>query len=243
MPDKKDVAFFVTCLIDNLRPEIGFSVVTLLEKNGFNVVVPEAQSCCGQPNYNGGDPLNARKIARHFIDIFMPYDYIVAASGSCAGMVIHHYPTLFANDPEYQQKATILAKKVFELSCFLTDVVGFEPAKTKHSKITFHDACAGLRELGVKQQPRKLLKQAGYEIAEMNEAEACCGFGGTFCVKYPEISTRMLDKKIINAAATGAEILVTGDLGCMLNLEGRLNRQGSDLRVCHFAELLADADY
>ncbi|HJL61072.1 MAG TPA: (Fe-S)-binding protein [Pseudomonadales bacterium] len=238
---QKEVALFVTCLIDNVRPGIGFSVVTLLEQSGYSVVVPERQTCCGQPNYNGGDKDNALKVARQVIDVFLPYKYVVVASGSCGGMIKQHYPDLLADDSEYRKKAEQLADKVYELSCFLTEVVCFKPEKTEVKKVTYHDACAGLRELKIKDQPRQLLKQAGAEIVEMSEPEVCCGFGGTFCVKYPDISNRMVEKKGLDALNSGADALVSGDLGCILNMEGKLHRDGHDLPVYHYAELLAQA--
>ena len=236
---QKEVALFVTCLIDTIRPSLGFDVVSLLERSGYQVVVPEAQTCCGQPNYNGGDKQNAEITARQVIDTFLPYRFVVVASGSCGGMIKHHYPDLLNDDREYGDKARELAAKVYELSNFLTEVAGYIPVKNINSKITYHDACAGLREMGIKQQPRQLLKLAGAEIIELAEPEVCCGFGGTFCVKYPDISNRLVEKKIQDAINSGADAIVAGDLGCILNIEGKLNRQEHKLPVYHFAELLS----
>lgn len=237
--DKKEVALFVTCLIDNLRPDIGFNVVSLIEDSGFKVVVPEAQSCCGQPNFNGGDKRNAQKTARKVIDTFLEYEYVVIASGSCGGMIKHHYMDLLFEDEPYRQKAEALASKTYELSCFLTEVAHYKPVFKNDLEITYHDACAGLRELGIKEQPRALLKQSGTKILEMQEPEVCCGFGGAFCVKYPEISNQMVEKKVVDANKAHAAALVTGDVGCLMNMEGKLKRMGIDLPVYHYAELLA----
>lgn len=239
---KNEVALFVTCLIDSLRPDLGFSIVNVIEQCGYSVVVPDTQSCCGQPNFNGGDRVNAKATARHMIDIFEKYDYTVIASGSCGGMIKHHYVDLFDDDPIYKEKARLLATKVFELSQFLTDIAKYQPEFRAIKRVTYHDACAGLRELGIKTQPRNLLKQTGVEIVEMEEPDVCCGFGGTFCVKYPEISNEMVEKKVNDAKRTGAEALVTGDLGCLMNMEGKINRLGLNLPVYHFAELLAKPD-
>jgi len=239
MTEKKgEVAFFVTCLIDNLRPDIGFSVVSLIEDAGFKVVIPELQSCCGQPNFNGGDKLNAQKTARKVIDAFIDYEYVVIASGSCGGMIKHHYNDLLSDDALYRQKAERLANKVYELSHFLSEVANYKPVFIDKMEVTYHDACAGLRELDIKKQPRALLEQSGVHIVEMDEAEVCCGFGGAFCVKYPEISNQMVEKKVMDANKTHAAALVTGDLGCLMNMEGKLHRLGIDLQVFHYAELL-----
>jgi L-lactate dehydrogenase complex protein LldE len=240
---KPRVALFVTCLVDLYRPTVGFAAIRLLEEAGCEVIVPEDQTCCGQPAFNGGDRGSAQEIARQVIDNFSPYDYIVAPSGSCAGMMAHHYPSLFGDtDPHYRGKAEAMAAKTHELVSFLTDVVGMERVKAQYDgTITYHDSCAGLRELGVKKQPRRLLDTVeGLNVAELAEPEICCGFGGTFCVKYPEISTRMVTDKIRDVTATGADTLLAGDMGCLLNLAGRLRREGSDVHVRHVAEVLAN---
>jgi L-lactate dehydrogenase complex protein LldE len=240
---KPRVALFVTCLVDLYRPTVGFAAIRLLEEAGCEVIVPEAQTCCGQPAFNGGDRRSAQEIARQVIDNFSPYDYVVAPSGSCAGMMAHHYPSLFGDiDPHYRGKAEAMAAKTHELVSFLTDVMGLESVKAQYDgTITYHDSCAGLRELGVKTQPRRLLDTVeGLDIAELAEPEICCGFGGTFCVKYPEISTRMVTDKVKDVTATGADTLLAGDMGCLLNLAGRLRREGSEIHVRHVAEVLAD---
>ena len=235
------VALFVTCLVDLHRPTIGFAAIRLLEQAGCQVEVPRAQTCCGQPAYNSGDRATARDIARDIIETFQGYDYIVVPSGSCGGMIRHHLPALFDDDPNTRLRAETLAAKTYELIGFLTDVMGVESVPAAYAgKITYHDSCSGLRELGLKDQPRRLLQSvAGVTLAEMAEPEICCGFGGTFCVKYPEISTRMVADKTRDIAATGADTLAAGDLGCLLNIAGRLSRENSPVRVRHIAEILA----
>jgi L-lactate dehydrogenase complex protein LldE len=236
------VALFVTCLVDLYRPSVGFAAIKLLEAAGCQVEVPQLQTCCGQPAYNAGDRATARDLARPVIDAFLPYDYTVVPSGSCGGMISHHFPGLFDDqDPFYRGRAEALAAKTFELIAFLTDVMGMAAVQAHYDGIvTYHDSCSGLRELGIKAQPRKLLASVeGVALREMAEAETCCGFGGTFCVKYPAISTRMVDDKVKDIAASGADTLLAGDLGCLLNMAGRLQRQGSPVRVRHVAEVLA----
>jgi L-lactate dehydrogenase complex protein LldE len=235
------VALFVTCLVDLYRPNVGFSAIALLEEAGCQVEVPPTQTCCGQPAYNTGDRATAKDLARAVIDAFLPYDYTVVPSGSCGGMIAHHYPALFADDPQYRGKAEALGAKTHELVSFLTDVRGMTKVAARHEGVvTYHDSCSGLRELGVKAQPRALLAgMAGTTVKEMTDAEICCGFGGTFCVKYPDISTRMVADKVKAIAATGADTVLAGDLGCLLNMAGRLKREGVPVKVRHVAEVLA----
>jgi L-lactate dehydrogenase complex protein LldE len=235
------VGLFVTCLVDLFRPSIGFAAVKLLEAAGCVVEVPRLQTCCGQPAYNSGDRADAKAIARSVIEAFEGFDYVVAPSGSCGGMLREHYPPLCADDPALFQRAQHLAKRSYELVSFLVDVVGLDRVAARYAGIvTYHDACSGLRELGVKQQPRKLLSRvAGLSLRELPGAEICCGFGGTFCIKYPEISERMVSQKVADVAATGADTLLAGDLGCLLNMAGRLARLGSPIGVRHVAEVLA----
>jgi len=235
------VALFVTCLVDLYRPNVGFSAIQLLEEAGCLVEVPDAQTCCGQPAYNSGDRGTAKDIARGVVDAFLPYDYTVVPSGSCGGMIGHHYAGLFADDPHYRGKAEALAAKTHELVSFLTDVMGMETVRARYDGVvTYHDSCSGLRELGVKAQPRKLLgAMPGVTLKELPDAEICCGFGGTFCVKYPDISTRMVADKAKSVAATGADTLLAGDMGCLLNMAGRLKREGTPVKVRHVAEVLA----
>jgi L-lactate dehydrogenase complex protein LldE len=235
------VGLLVTCLVDLFRPAVGFAAVALLERAGCTVAVPAAQTCCGQPAYNSGDRADAAAIARQVIDAFEPFDYVVAPSGSCAGMVREHYPRLLADDPAVAARARALASKTFELVAFLADVMKLDRIDARYDGVaTYHDACSGLRELGIKAQPRRLLAQvAGLTLAEMATPETCCGFGGTFCVKYPDISDRMVSDKVADIAATGADTLLAGDLGCLLNMAGKLARRGAATRVRHVAEVLA----
>jgi L-lactate dehydrogenase complex protein LldE len=242
MPASKPrVALFVTCLVDLYRPTVGFAAIRLLEDAGCLVEVPPVQTCCGQPAFNTGDRATARDLARRVIDAFAGYDHVVAPSGSCAGMLAHHYPSLFEDDPGYRAKAGDLAGRTHELVAFLRDVMGVEKVAARFDgTVTYHDSCSGLREMGVKAQPRALLAGVeGLVLAEMAEPEICCGFGGTFCVKYPDISTRMVTDKCRDIAATGAGTLLAGDLGCLLNMAGRLKREGSPVQVRHVAEVLA----
>ena len=238
----RNVALLVTCLVDSWRPSVGFAAVKLLEESGCRVSVPTEQTCCGQPAYNAGDRTDARVIARQVIESFEGFDYVVVPSGSCAGMVRCHYADLFGDDPALADRARRLADKTWELVSFLTDVCGRETVPGTFSGcVTYHDGCSGLRELDIKDQPRRLLAaMADVTIAEHEEAEVCCGFGGTFCVKYPQISTAMVDAKIASIEKSGADLVLAGDLGCLLNIAGRLSRRGSEVRVRHVAEILAD---
>lgn len=235
------VGLFVTCLVDLFRPTVGFAAIKLLEEAGCSVEVPLAQTCCGQPAYNSGDRADARAIAENAIQAFEDFDYVVAPSGSCAGMLRLHYPGLFKGDADWEARANAFSGKVHELTSFLVDVLGMTrvAAKLEHS-VTYHDSCSGLRELGVRAQPRQLLASiAGIELLEMRDSDGCCGFGGTFCVKYPDISNAIVTQKIEAVEATGASTLLAGDLGCLMNMAGKLRRQGSKVEVRHVAELLA----
>ena len=240
-PARPRVALFVTCLVDLHRPSVGFAAIKLLQQAGCQVEVPRAQTCCGQLAYNTGDRATTRDIARGILDAFGGYDYVVVPSGSCGGMLRHHLPGLFDDDPNTRSRADALAGKTFELISFLTDVMGVRAVEAAYrGVVTYHDACSGLRELGVKEQPRRLLAGVdGLSLVEMKEPELCCGFGGTFCVKYPDISVRMVSDKTRDIAATGADTLLAGDLGCLLNMAGRLQREGSLVKVRHVAEVLA----
>ncbi len=235
------VALFVTCLVDLHRPSVGFAALRLLEAAGCRVEVPRAQTCCGQPAYNSGDRATARDLARRILDALAGYDYVVAPSGSCAGMLRHHLPHLFDDDPNTRAKADAFAARVHELVSFLVDVRGVTHVEARYEgNVTYHDSCSGLREMGVKAQARTLLASVdGLTLKEMNEPETCCGFGGTFSVKYPEISVRMASDKTRDAASSGADTLLAGDLGCLLNIAGRAAREGRDIRVRHVAEVLA----
>lgn len=235
------VALFVTCLVDLFRPNIGFAAVRLLQRAGCSVDVPRAQTCCGQPAYNSGDLKDARKLARQTIEACADYDYVVLPSGSCAGTLLK-YPELFAEDPHWRGQAEALAAKTHELTRFLTDVLGRGDITARYPHtVTYHDSCSGLRQLGIKQQPRALLdKVEGLNLQEMDDTEVCCGFGGTFCVKYPEISERMVSDKVENICATDADTVLGGDLGCLMNIAGRLKRLGKPVKAYHVAEVLAD---
>jgi L-lactate dehydrogenase complex protein LldE len=241
MAEPARVALLVTCLVDLFRPSVGFAAVKLLEEAGCTVEVPRAQTCCGQPAYNSGDRADAKAIARQVIAAFAGYDYVVAPSGSCAGMVKIHYPELFADEPGTLGQAQELAARTWELVSFLVDVRGMDSVAARWERnVTYHDGCSGLRELGVKQQPRRLLASvAGLQLTELSDAEVCCGFGGTFCIKYPEISDKMVTDKAADIAATGAEAVLAGDLGCLLNIAGKLARRGSPIETRHVAEVLA----
>jgi L-lactate dehydrogenase complex protein LldE len=235
------VGLFVTCLIDLMRPEIGFSVIKLIEKAGFEVIVPPAQTCCGQPAYNSGDRPLARDLAEKTLREFEQFDYVVVPSGSCGGMIRAHYGDLFRDDPELMSRYARVQPRVFELTDFLVTVAEIQlKAGVFEGGVTYHDSCSGLRELGVKTQPRALLAQAGVPVTEMKGCEHCCGFGGTFAVKYGAISTAIVDEKCANIRESGVNAVVLGDLGCMLNIEGRLRRTGDiTTRVLHIAQVLA----
>ena len=234
------VGLFVTCLVDMFRPSIGFATIKLLESAGCEVSVPEVQTCCGQPAFNSGDKKTTQQIARQTIEAFDGYEYVVGPSGSCIGM-LHHYADLFDNNDPWKARAENLKNRAFEITSFLTDVMDFDSILSAYEgNVTYHDSCAGLRELGVKQQPRKLLaKVANLTLTEMEDAETCCGFGGTFCVKYPEISNRMVENKSANVELSGATTLLGGDLGCLLNMAGKLKRQGHNIETRHIVEVLA----
>jgi len=236
------VGLFVTCLVDMMRPGIGFAALRLLQAAGCDVVVPATQTCCGQPGYNSGDRKAARALALKMLKEFVGCDYIVAPSGSCAGMIRVHYPALFGDDPVLNETYRRLTERTYELTDFLVNVAGLENVPGVFSgSLTYHDSCAGLRELGVQAQPRALLaKMPGVRLSEMRESTTCCGFGGTFSVKFGDISTAMAEKKCEHAAQAGADAIVGGDLGCLLNIEGRLRRRGDEkTRVLHIAEVLA----
>jgi len=235
------VALFVTCLVDLFRPSVGFAAVKLLEDAGCTVDIPPLQVCCGQPAYNSGDRATTRAIARQVIDAFAGYEAVVAPSGSCGGMLSHHYPGLFDDDPAMKARAQDLASRSYELMSFLVDVRGMmEVAARWDRSAAFHDSCSSLREIGVKAQPRRLLASvAGLRLHEMKTPEVCCGFGGTFCVKYPEISNAMVGEKSADITAAGADTLLAGDLGCLMNMAGKLQREGRAVRVRHVAEVLA----
>jgi L-lactate dehydrogenase complex protein LldE len=235
------VALFVTCLVDLFRPTVGFAAVKLLEEAGCTVEVPRAQTCCGQPAYNSGARAAAKAVALQVLDAFEGYDHVVAPSGSCAGMIRVHYPELFGDDPAVLPRTKQLATRSWELVSFLVDICGMQTVSARWERpVTYHDACSGLRELGVKDQPRRLLASVdGLRLRELPGAETCCGFGGMFCVKYPDISDKMVSDKVADIVATGAESVLAGDLGCLLNIAGKLQRHSGRVEVRHVVEVLA----
>ena len=235
------VALFVTCLVDLVRPSVGFAAVKLIEEAGCDVEVPAGQTCCGQPGYNSGDKATAVALAKQTITAFEGYDYVVAPSGSCGGMLKKHYPELLADDRQWAERAKAFAAKTHELISFLVDVRGMTKVTAKLSaSATYHDSCSGLRELGIKQQPRTLLNSVeGLTLVEMADCEICCGFGGTFALKYGDISNAMVEKKCANVAEAKTDLILAGDLGCLMNMAGKLRREGRATQVRHVAEVLA----
>ena len=235
------VGLFVTCLVDLMRPRIGFAALKLLERAGCEVVVPASQTCCGQPAYNSGDRANALVLAKKVLAEFEHCDYVVAPSGSCAGTIRSHYVDLAGDEPGLAERMAKLAAKTFELTDFLVNVAKLKDVPGDFTgSITYHDSCAGLRELGIKAQPRALLaKMPGVDLREMEGAEECCGFGGTFSVKFGEISAAIAEKKCSQITAAAVDAVVLGDLGCMLNIEGKMQRLGATIKVLHVAEVLA----
>lgn len=235
------VALFVTCLVDLMRPRIGFAAIELLEAAGCEVIVPASQTCCGQPAWNSGDHAAAAKLAKKVIAEFEGHEFIVAPSGSCADHIRTEYPVILADEPEWHARAVALGSRVYELTDFLVNVAKLDKVPGHYvGSVTYHDSCTGLRSLGIKAQPRALLAQLpGVELKEMNGAEECCGFGGTFSVKFGAVSAAIAERKCNNACATGTSTIVGGDLGCLLNIEGKLRRLGDEqTRVLHVAEVL-----
>lgn len=240
-PGRPRVGLYVTCLVPLWRPALATQAVRLLEDAGCCVIVPARQTCCGQPAYNAGDRVDAQALAREVIATFEAFDAVILPSGSCAGMLRVHYPRLLADDAQWSARAEALAGRSYEIMSYLHDVLAAAPAAScSPCHATYHDSCSGLRELGIRTQPRALLARVqGLALTELEDGEVCCGFGGLFCVKYPEISARLADDKIRSAVATGADTLLGGDLGCLLALAGRARRTGSRLRFRHALEALA----
>ena len=242
MPETKPiVGFFVTCLVDAMRPSIGFASLRLLEDAGCVVEVPAAQTCCGQPGFNSGASDMARDIVKQVIVAFEKFDYVVVPSGSCAGMLKVHAKDLFEDDPVWLARHEALATKTHEILSFLTDVMDYKPQGVTYNGVaTYHDGCSGLRELGVHDQPRALLEHvADLKMVPLEGSDACCGFGGTFCVKYPDISNEIVEDKTRCIARTGADTLLAGDLGCLMNMAGKISREGRPVKVFHTVEVLA----
>jgi L-lactate dehydrogenase complex protein LldE len=238
---RRQVALFVTCLVDLMRPRIGFAAIDVLEAAGCDVTVPDAQTCCGQPALNSGDRRDAESIAKRTIAALAGHPFVVVPSGSCAGTIRVHYPELFADDPVWLARAEDLASRTWEILAFLDEVCGWRPdGVALPVTATYHDSCSGLRELGIKAQPRRLLGAVdGLALTPLAGEETCCGFGGTFCVKYPAISNAITDEKAAAIEATGADLLLAGDLGCLMNMAGKLHRRGSSVRAMHTVEVLA----
>ena len=239
------VALYVTCLVDLMRPSVAFASLRLLKAAGCEVIVPEGQTCCGQPAWSAGERALAADLARKAIGELEGYDYVVIPSGSCADQIRNVYPQLLADDPAWGQRARTLAERVYELTSFLVDVLKLSAVPNQFDgSVTYHDSCKGLRGLAIKRQPRDLLARVpGLSLKEMSECEECCGFGGAFSVKFGEVSTKIVDRKCDAIAAAGADAVVGGDLGCLMNIEGRLRRRGDETtRVLHIAEVLAGGE-
>lgn len=235
------VSLFVTCIVDQLFPKVGLAMADVLERSGCSVDFPEAQTCCGQPAFNSGYRDEARAVARHFLDVFETADYVVSPSGSCTSMASHHFPELFADDAAQLRRAEALAPRVMEFSQFLTGVLKVEDVGARFEHVvTYHDSCHALRELKIKDAPRRLLgKVRGLELREMDAAEECCGFGGTFSVKFAGVSGGMARTKLDSIARTGADTVVSIDSSCLMQLQGTLSRAGSTVQTMHLAEVLA----
>jgi len=237
----KRVSLFVTCMVDQLFPKVGMAMAEVLERLGYEVDFPEDQTCCGQPAFNSGYRDEARTVARHFLNVFEKCENVVVPSGSCTSMVTHHFAELFHKEPEALEKVHSLEKRVWEFSTFLTEVAGVEDVGARlDDVVTFHDGCHGLRELGIRGAPRRLLSHVkGLELREMLPAEECCGFGGTFSVKFAELSGAMARTKIEAIEKTGAKTVVSLDPSCLMQIQGALSRAGSEIRTMHLAEVLA----
>ncbi|HLF58666.1 MAG TPA: (Fe-S)-binding protein [Alphaproteobacteria bacterium] len=231
---------FVTCLVDLLRPSVGFAALRLLEDAGCDVIVPRNQTCCGQPAYNSGRRADAKHLAKATIEAFEDCDYIVAPSGSCAAMLRIHYPALLADEPDWAERATYFAARCHELVSFLVNVRGVTSVRARCEGVAaYHDSCSALRELGIGKEPRRLLGCVeGLTLRETGD-EQCCGFGGAFCVKFPEIATRIARDKLAAVKRTGAATILSGDLGCLLHLAGTASREGVEISCRHVAEVLA----
>ena len=235
-----NVQLFIPCFIDQLFPQVGLNMVKVLQKVGCTVQYNTEQTCCGQPAFNAGFRGEAKEVCSKFVKDFAGNDFIVAPSASCIGFVKNYYPTLFNNTSLHNQ-VKALSEKVFELSDFLVNVLGVEDLGASFpAKVTYHDSCAALRECNIKQEPRKLLSQVqGLQLVEMNDVETCCGFGGTFAVKFEPISAAMGDQKIVNALATEAEYIISTDMSCLMHLQGIINFQQKPIQVMHLADVLA----
>jgi L-lactate dehydrogenase complex protein LldE len=234
------VQLFIPCFIDQLYPQVAFNTVKVLEKAGCTVAYNTQQTCCGQPAFNAGFWGESKDVCTKFVQDFDGADYIVSPSASCAGFIRNNYGKLFENNA-FQSPAKKVSSQIFELSEFLVKILGItELGASFNGKATFHDSCAGLRECNIKAEPRALLSQVtGLELVEMNDTETCCGFGGSFAVKYDSISVAMADQKIDNAIATEAEFIISTDMSCLMHLDGRINHHGQQIKVIHLADILA----
>jgi len=237
----KRVSLFVTCIVDQLFPKVGMAMAEVLERAGYEIDFPEDQTCCGQPAFNTGYRGEARQVARHFLKVFRDSEYVVVPSGSCTSMIAHHFADLFHKEPEALKAAEALAPRVWEFSKFLLEVAGVEDVGARlEDVVTYHDSCHALRDFGIKDGPRRLLAHVrGLELREMDAAEECCGFGGTFSVKFPEVSGGMARTKIDSIVRTGARTVVSVDSSCLMQIQGALSRAALPVRTMHLAEVLA----
>ena len=239
------VGLFYTCLVNIFDPHLIDKSKNILEFFGFNVVIPKSQTCCAQPNFNSGDFNNSQELSKLFINNFYGLDYIVVPSGSCTGMILKNYPELITNSPdEIKEKYKSLKKKIFEFSDFLHKKIGVEKFSqfSLERELTYHDSCSGLRQLKIKDQPREILKEIkGIKITEMNEPEECCGFGGSFSIKYGGISSEIAEKKCRDIMSTDTKNVCLGDLGCALNIKGKLDWMNKDIEVSHFIDVIHDS--
>lgn len=234
-------ALCATCLIDQFYPEVGEATVKVLRGQGVDVSFPEGQTCCGQIAFNAGFRADAADVARNFLDVFEDQENVVVPSGSCASMIKVYYPELFADEPDTLERAKAVGERTHELTDFLVNVLGVSDVGAQGSGlVTYHDACHLLRELGISKEPRELIEGVeGVELQEMEDADACCGFGGLFSVKFPEISAAILESKLESIRNSGAKTLVASDCGCLMHIRGAMQRKGMDVRAVHIAELLA----
>lgn len=238
------LSLFVTCLIDQLLPEVGLSTVQLLRRLGYEVEFRSAQTCCGQPGFNSGYRDEARKVAAHYLEVFDDAEIIVGPSGSCVGFIRNYLPELFSDDPELSERSRLIASRTFELSQFLVDVAKIEDVGARYAgRVTYHDSCHALRELGISRQPRTLLSNVrDLELIEMPPLTTCCGFGGVFAVTFPEVSGSMLGEKLRAVSSTQASTVVSADAGCLLQMRGGLAQQGAKIKTLHLAQVLAQTE-
>nr|WP_320192210.1 (Fe-S)-binding protein [uncultured Desulfobacter sp.] len=232
---------FIQCIVDGMYPEVGEAMVRLFQRLGITMDYPENQTCCGQPSFNSGYRKEAAKAAKHYIETFENAGTIVCPSGSCVAMVRNHYPELFEDEPGWRKRAERVGKRTFELTEYLVDVLGIKDTGAYfNGKVTYHDSCHLNRHLGVSSQPRELINRVnGLTFVEMKNSDKCCGFGGAFSTKYPDISTAMVKEKVQNILDSGADAVVGCDMGCLMNIQGYLNRHNYPVKVMHIAQLLA----